>query len=591
MAIGCMLPEAVAASLLGASPHSFHGSNAEFPGGRPSVLKCPFVRAVLSLKATFRSSTSNIQVNSAKFTTDLHQSANVTAKLQEQESSYENEQSDTLAESATDISRVLPEGNSLGFPVLDSLPGPGIPGFQQPDAASFQARYANRKSSILVLGLSVHSTPVEMREKLAVSEADWASSVEELCTYPHIQEAGILSTCNRLEIYVSALSWHMGMVEVLDWMSHKSGIASALLREHVFVLQSQDASKHLLRVACGLDSLVLGEGQILSQVKQVMQVGQSVQGFGRHLTGLFKQAIIAGKRVRSETSIGTGAVSVSSAAVELAAKKVSNVSLKDLRICIIGAGKMAKLLVKHLISKGCTSMLVLNRSEARMQELGSLFPDAVLTFEPLHELARCIGEADVVFTCTASDRPLIDKSTVEGLPCATGKRHFVDISVPRNVSASVEKLDSAVVYNVDDLEEVVAGNKEERARKAMEAQSIIEEELKSFEAWQDSLETVPTIKKLRAYAEKIRMGELEKYLGKMGDGLSNKDKKLVDDLSRAIVNKLLHGPMVHLRGDGPNGSCRAEALESMHALERMFDLHSETLPLVQKSNKKANQVR
>lgn len=550
-----MAISAEAAAVIGASPHSFHGGSAEFLRRPSSLMKCPFMRAFLSLKTAYRSSPSPIQAISAKSSPDLHQYGS------------QNQHLDTLVETALEISRVSPEENPLALP--------------QPDADLIQSRYANKKSSIMVLGLSVHSAPVEMREKLAVSEADWAQAIEELSAYPHIDEAGILSTCNRLEIYVSALSWHMGMVEVLDWMSHRSGIAQALLREHVFVLQKQDASKHLFRVASGLDSLVLGEGQILSQVKHVMQIGQAVKGFGRQLTGLFKQAIVSGKRVRSETSIGAGAVSVSSAAVELAAVKVHNVSLKDASVCIVGAGKMAKLLVKHLMSKGCSNMVVLNRSEERVQELQRLFPDTAITFQPLQELSRCIEEADVVFTCTASDTPLIDKSIVENLPCAIGKRHFVDISVPRNVSACVQELACVALYNVDDLEEVVAGNKEERARKAMEAEAIIDEELKSFGAWQGSLETVPTIKKLRAYAERIRLGELEKCLGKMGDGLSSKDKKIVEEMSRTIVNKLLHGPMVHLRSDG---SCRAQTLENMNALERMFDLNAD-------SNAKANQVR
>lgn len=456
-------------------------------------------------------------------------------------------------------------------------------------------RYTKEKSSVLVLGLSVHTAPVEMREKLAIPEAEWPRVIEELCNCPHIEEACVLSTCNRLEIYVVALSWHRGVVEVSQWMSKISGTPLAELRPHLFVLRDQDATQHLFRVASGLDSLVLGESQILAQVKQVLKVGQAAEGFGRNLSGLFKQAVSAGKRVRSETGIGAGAVSVSSAAVELVATKLPGSSFDNVRVLIIGAGKMAKLLVKHLISNGCTTIVVVNRTEQRVQELQASFPDAVLLFQPFHEMMRCIGDADVVFTSTASETPLVFKSNVQWLPAAgihvAGIRNFIDVSVPRNVAACVGELRSTCVYNVDDLREVVASNQEERKKKALEAQAIIEEETRSFKAWRDSLETIPTIKKLRSYAERIRLGELEKCLGKMGADLSNKNKRLVDELSRGIVNKLLHGPMIHLRSDGSDGRTVAETLENMHALERMFNLQLDVTSLEQQIKAERENVK
>lgn len=464
---------------------------------------------------------------------------------------------------------------------------------QLKNAAS--SRYTKERSSILVLGLSVHNAPVEMREKLAIPEAEWPRAIAELCELPHIEEAGVLSTCNRMEIYVVALSWHRGVREVTEWMTKTSGIPMGDLREHLFILRDRDATQHLFRVASGLDSLVLGEGQILAQVKQVYKVGQTAVGFGRNLTGLMKQAITAGKRVRSETSIAAGAVSVSSAAVELAVMKLNESSFSEARVLIIGAGKMSKLLVKHLLSKSCKKMTIVNRTEQRVIDLQAEFPDAELVYQSLHEMVRCAGEADVIFTSTASELPLFYKETVENLPPAGkgvgGVRHFVDISVPRNVAACVGEVCTARVYNVDDLKEVVAANKEERRRKAMEAQVIIEEELRSFEAWRDSLETVPTIKKLRAYAENVRMGELEKCLGKMGDDLSKKNKKLVEELSRGIVNKLLHGPMTHLRCDSTDSRTVNETLENMQALERMFSLKTDVSSLEQQFRAKAEQMQ
>ncbi|KAL9250081.1 Glutamyl-tRNA reductase 1, chloroplastic-like protein [Drosera capensis] len=456
-------------------------------------------------------------------------------------------------------------------------------------------RYTKEKSSILVIGLSIHTTPVEMREKLAIPEADWPRAIEELCNLNHIEEAAVLSTCNRMEIYVVALSQHRGVKEVTDWMSKTSGIPVMELCELRFLLYNKDATQHLFEVSAGLDSLVLGEGQILAQVKQVVRIGQGVVGFGRNISGLFQHAITVGKRVRSETSIAAGAVSVSSAAVELALMKLPESSHSAARMLVIGAGKMGKLVIKHLISKGCTKVVVVNRSEEKVAAIREEMKDAEIIYKPLTEMFAYAAEADVVFTSTASESPLFLKEHVENLPPASpevgGLRLFVDISVPRNVGSCVDELETSKVYNVDDLKEVVAANKEERLRKAMEAQVIIGEETKQFEAWRDSLETVPTIKKLRAYAERIRVAELEKCLSKLGDDIPKKSKKAVDDLSRGIVNKLLHGPMQHLRCDGSDSRTLTETLENMHALNRMFSLETEISVLEQKIRAKVEQIQ
>ncbi|CAL0327324.1 unnamed protein product [Lupinus luteus] len=454
-------------------------------------------------------------------------------------------------------------------------------------------RYTKERSSIIVIGLSVHTAPVEMREKLAIPEAEWPRAIAELCSLNHIEEAAVLSTCNRMEIYVVALSQHRGVKEVTEWMSKTSSVPVSELCEHQFLLYNKDATQHLFEVSAGLDSLVLGEGQILAQVKQVVKVGQGVNGFGRNISGLFKHAITVGKRVRTETNIAAGAVSVSSAAVELAFMKLPEASHHNARMLVIGAGKMGKLVIKHLVAKGCTKMVVVNRTEERVSAIREELKDVEIIYKPLSEMLTCAGEADVIFTSTASENPLFLKDHVRDLPPASpdvgGCRFFIDISVPRNVGSCVSDLESTKVYNVDDLKEVVAANKEDRLRKAMEAHSIIAEESKQFEAWRDSLETVPTIKKLRAYAERIRAAELDKCLGKMGDDLSKKTRRAVDDLSRGIVNKLLHGPMQHLRCDGSDSRTLSETLENMHALNRMFSLETEIFVLEQKIRAKVEQ--
>lgn len=481
---------------------------------------------------------------------------------------------------------------SIGADRLDAAKASSVSALEQLKTSAAD-RYTKERSSIVVIGLSVHTAPVEMREKLAIPEAEWPRAIGELCSLNHIEEAAVLSTCNRMEIYVLALSQHRGVKEVTEWMSKTSGIPVSEICQHRFLLHNKDATQHIFEVSAGLDSLVLGEGQILAQVKQVVKLGQGVNGFGRNISGLFKHAITVGKRVRTETNIAAGAVSVSSAAVELAMMKLPESSHASVRILVIGAGKMGKLVIKHLVAKGCTKMVVVNRSEERVAAIREEFNDIEIIYRSLEDMLACAAEADVVFTSTASETPLFLKDHVKDLPPVGsevgGLRLFIDISVPRNVGSCVTDLEATRVYNVDDLKEVVAANKEDRLRKAMEAQAIIAEESKQFEAWRDSLETVPTIKKLRAYAERIRVAELEKCLSKMGDDISKKTRRAVDDLSRGIVNKLLHGPMQHLRCDGSDSRTLTETLENMHALNRMYGLETDLAILEEKLRAKVGQ--
>ncbi|KAJ0240325.1 Tetrapyrrole biosynthesis [Hirschfeldia incana] len=416
-----------------------------------------------------------------------------------------------------------------------------------------------------------------MREKLAIPVAEWPHAISELCALNHIEEAAVLSTCNRMEIYLLALSQHRGVREVTQWMSKRSGIPVSDICHHWFLLYNNDATQHLFEVSAGLDSLVLGEGQILSQVKQVREKLRS--GFGMVIPGLFEKAITAGKRARAETGLASGAVSVSSAAVELALTKLPSGSASSAVMLVVGAGKMGKLVIKHLVAKGCTRMVVVNRSQERVAAIQEeMMPSGVeIIYKPFDEMLACAAEANVIFTSTASETPLFLKEHVEALPLPGAARLFVDISVPRNVGSCVAELDGARVYNVDDLREVVAANKEDRARKAMEAQDIITEETRKFEAWRDSLQTVPTIKKLRRKTERIRAASVEKFMSRYGKDMDKKTKEAVEDLTRGMVNKILHGPMKHLRCDDTENRPLPETLENMDALNRMFELELELL--------------
>ncbi|KAM3266075.1 hypothetical protein P3L10_003069 [Capsicum annuum] len=252
------------------------------------------------------------------------------------------------------------------------------------------------------------------------------------------------------------------------------------------------------------------------------------------------------------------------------------------RVLIVGAGKMGKLVIRHLVAKGCKKMVVVNRTEDRVtaiREELSTDGAVIIEYKPFSEMLSCAAQADVIFTCTSSKDPLFVKESVHAaLPSEDGGRTrlFVDISVPRNVESSVSELEGACVYNVDNLKEVVEANKEDRLRKKIEAEYIIAEEVKQFEALKDSLETVPTIKKLRAYAERSRVAEVEKCLSKMGDvDLSENKKKAIYDISLGIVNKLLHGPMQHLKCDATENRTLSDILGNMHALNRIFSLDKE----------------
>ena len=423
--------------------------------------------------------------------------------------------------------------------------------------------------NIAVVGLSHKTAPVEVREKLSIPEANLESAIAHLKSYPHIEEVAILSTCNRLEIYAVTNETDQGMREIAQFLAETSQIPLHQLRKYLFILLHQDALRHVMRVAAGLESLVLGEGQILAQIKNTHKLAQKYQGIGRLLDRLFKQAITAGKRVRSETNIGTGAVSISSAAVELAQIKVQDLS--QYRITIIGAGKMARLLVQHLLAKGATDISLVNRSHRRAEELAKQFSQAELKLHLLPEMLSVIGNSDLVFTSTGATQPILDRAKLETALTAHQSLMLFDISVPRNIAADVEELEHIQAYNVDHLKAVVAQNHETRRQMAQEAAALLEEEVEAYLLWWRSLETVPTISCLRSKIEDIREQELEKALSRLGTEFAEKHQEVIEALTRGIVNKILHEPMVQLRAQ-QDIEARRRCLQS---LKMLFNLDTE----------------
>ncbi|MEL6223719.1 MAG: glutamyl-tRNA reductase [Cyanobacteria bacterium J06626_14] len=417
--------------------------------------------------------------------------------------------------------------------------------------------------NIAVVGLSHKTAPVEIREKLSIPDPQVEEAIAKLTSYPHIEEVGILSTCNRLELYAVTTETEHGIREISQFLADQGRVYIGELRPYLFTLLHHDAVMHLMRVSAGLDSLVLGEGQILAQVKHTHKIGQQHKGIGRTLNRLFKQAITAGKRVRTETSIGTGAVSISSAAVELAQIKAETLTGRP--ISILGAGKMSRLLVQHLLSKGATDITIVNRSMRGAEKLAQQFPDAALKLHTLEDMLPIVQASEVVFTSTSATEPLLHKDNLDAVLSVDQSLMLFDISVPRNVHSNVAELPQVQSFNVDDLKAVVAQNQESRRQMALEAESLLEEEVDAFEAWWRSLETVSTISSLRSKVENIREQELEKALSRLGSEFAEKHQEIIEALTRGIVNKILHDPMVQLRAQ-QDIEARRHAMETLQTL-------------------------
>ncbi|MCX5940384.1 MAG: glutamyl-tRNA reductase [Cyanobium sp. LacPavin_0818_WC50_MAG_67_9] len=430
---------------------------------------------------------------------------------------------------------------------------------------------------IAVVGLSHRTAPVEIRERLSIPEQTMEASLQQLRSDDQVLEASILSTCNRLEIYTLLRNPEQGISAVGSFLSQHSGLAVEELTPHLFTFHHEDAISHLLRVAAGLDSLVLGEGQILSQVKKMVRLGQEHRSVGPILNRLLTQAVSTGKRVRTETNLGTGAVSISSAAVELAQLKVGQargvdelVPLDQEQVAVVGAGRMARLLLQHLQAKGCRGVVLLNRTVSKAELLAADFPALPVQCRPLDDLDHCLSTCSLVFTSTAADSPII---TAERLGALNRRSSLMlmDIGVPRNIAADTAALAGVQSFDVDDLQEVVNRNQEARREMAAEAEGLLEEESRLFLEWWDGLEAVPVVNRLRRQLEDIREQELQKALSRMGPDLSARERKVVEALSKGIINKILHTPVTNLRAPQP----RQQRQSAMRVLQDLFELQDQ----------------
>ncbi|MEB3361597.1 MAG: glutamyl-tRNA reductase [Synechococcaceae cyanobacterium] len=427
---------------------------------------------------------------------------------------------------------------------------------------------------IAVVGLSHRTAPVEVRERLSIPEQSMEVSLARLRSDEQVLEASILSTCNRLEIYTLLRHPDLGLESVAGFLSQVSGLSLEQLRPHLFAYHHEEAIAHLLRVAAGLDSLVLGEGQILAQVKKMVRLGQEYRSVGPILNRLLTQAVSTGKRVRTETNLGTGAVSISSAAVELAQLKLAQargsedlLPLDQEQVAVVGAGRMSRLLLQHLHAKGCRGLVLLNRTLERAERLAADFPELPVQCRPLTDLDHCLSTCSLVFTSTGTDEPIINAERLERLNRRSSLM-LIDIGVPRNISSDTASLQGVDSFDVDDLQEVVARNQEARRGIAAEAECLLQEEARQFLEWWDGLEAVPLVNRLRLHLEEIREQELQKALSRMGPDLSARERKVVEALSKGIINKILHAPVTNLRSPQP----RQQRHQAMRVIEELFEL-------------------
>ena len=395
---------------------------------------------------------------------------------------------------------------------------------------------------LLCIGLSHRTAPLQVRERLALPEPRQVELLQHLAQAP--TEALLVSTCNRVELYLSAPDIAQAGARVREALSQLGG-SEAL--EHLYEHQGAGALEHLFRVASSLDSMVLVEAQILGQMKDAFELGQGAGAVRGVLTRVCGAAFSCAKRVRTETAIGRSATSMASAAVALAQKVFDGLSHKT--VLVVGAGEMGELAARHLKQAKAERVLITNRTLARAEALAAEVGGTARPFEELHALLK---EADVVVCSTASPVPLFDKGNVGAVGKARRFRplFMVDLAVPRDIAPDVAELDWVTAYDVDDIQKFVAENEAARAEEAQKASVLVIQEVSRFVRDRAVREGVPVLARLRQRAEQIARAEVERTLAAMGDGLTDKQRKSIEAMGRAIVNKLLHEPTTRLRSVG-----------------------------------------
>ncbi len=418
--------------------------------------------------------------------------------------------------------------------------------------------------SLFALGLNHHTAPLAVRERMTFLPESLPDALGELTRARPVQEAAILSTCNRTELYCATNDPD----SALDWMAQYHRIGAQELAPYIYRLEHQRAVRHVFRVASGLDSMVLGEPQILGQMKQAVRLAEGAGTLGALLHTLFQRSFAVAKEVRSTTAIGANIVSMAAAAVHLSERIFG--SLSGQRVLCVGAGEMMELCAAHFA--GCTprEMVIANRTLDRAQALASRFERSDLKVGAirLDELGERLAEFDIVLSCTASPLPIIGLGMVER--ALKQRRHrpivMVDLAVPRDIEGEVDKLGDVFLYTVDDLAQIVDSGLEARQAAVVEAQAIIDARVANFLQWVQAREAVPAIRALRGHAEDMRAAELDRALRAIARGES--PERVLDTLSRNLTNKLLHGPTRMLNEAPPQAREQIEGL-----VKRLFPQH------------------
>ena len=410
---------------------------------------------------------------------------------------------------------------------------------------------------LALVGLSHKTAPVEIRERLAFSNDALRSALTSLVDRRRVNEAMILSTCNRVEVVAESPDDRL----IRDFICEFHQISHDSVSTHLYSYRNVEAIRHVFRVTASLDSMVIGEPQILGQVKEAFRIAMDAGTVGMHLSALMNRAFAVAKKVRSETGISQSAVSVSYAAVELARKIFGDLSGKT--VMIIGASKMGELAAKHLRRAGASSVLVTNRTFERAVELAKVFEGAAVPFE--HFTDHMAG-ADIVITSTGAPHFIIGRNLAEQVIHRRKNKpiFFIDIAVPRDIDPAVNQIDNAFLYDIDDLQQVIDANLKERFKEAMRAEQIVDDEVEAFCLKMQTRDVVPTIVQLRDSLEKVRRDEIERNRRHLKD-LSPDQQAAVDQITKSIVNKILHPPIEQLKqmAHDPQGADLADLIRKI----------------------------
>jgi glutamyl-tRNA reductase len=413
-----------------------------------------------------------------------------------------------------------------------------------------------------LIGVNHNTAPVEVRERLAIPESRLPEACKKLAEHPGIEEGMILSTCNRVEILANTKNG--AGADLRGFLQNYFHLDGVEINQHLYEYNEQEAVRHLFRVAASLDSMVVGEPQILGQVKEAYATARAVGAVRAQLDQLVTRAFAVAKRVRTETAVGSSSVSIASVAVDLAKKIFGNLHGKH--VYLVGAGKMSELAARHLMAHGCASIFVANRTYDRAVSLAYKFKGQAIHFEDLHNTC---DRADIVITSTGAPHAIFRREHGEQFLTRRKNRpmFFIDIAVPRDVDPAMNKLDGIFVYDIDDLQQAVASHVADRRKEAERAEAIVTTEVERFQARIQTLDVVPTIVSLQDHLETIRQAEIDRVRGRLGP-MTPDQEMAVEALTRGIVNKIMHTPISALKSAARD----PEATTVIDLVRRLFNL-------------------